>query len=57
MNGMTKGLAVSFWAQYILDNFATVAEAVAVFEKGEFVIVSITSTKTKTERNPRLYPV
>jgi penicillin V acylase-like amidase (Ntn superfamily) len=40
MNGKVKGLAVSFWAQYILDNFATVSEAVADFEKGDFVVVS-----------------
>src|SRR5690554_5119698 len=35
-----KGLAVSLWAQYALDNFATVAEAVAQFEKEEFVVVT-----------------
>jgi penicillin V acylase-like amidase (Ntn superfamily) len=40
MNGKIKGLAASFWAQYILDNFATVSEAVADFEKAEFVVVS-----------------
>ncbi len=40
MNGKIKGIAVSFWAQYILDNFATVSEAVADFEKGDFVVVS-----------------
>ena len=35
-----KGLAVSLWAQYALDNFSTVAEAVAHFRKEEFVVVS-----------------
>ncbi|MFZ4861602.1 linear amide C-N hydrolase [Sphingobacterium sp. Mn56C] len=35
-----KGLAVSLWAQYALDNFATVAEAVAQLRKEEFVVVT-----------------
>lgn len=35
-----KGLTISAWAQYALDNFATVQEAVDVFKKNEFVIVS-----------------
>jgi len=35
-----KGLAISLWAQYVLDNFATVAEAVEALEKEEFTIVS-----------------
>ncbi len=35
-----KGLAVSLWAQYALDNFATVSEAVAHFKKEEFVVVT-----------------
>lgn len=35
-----KGLAVSLWAQYALDNFATVAEAVEEFKKEEFVVVT-----------------
>jgi choloylglycine hydrolase len=39
-NGPVNGMAISLWAQYALDNFATVAEAVKVFEKGEFAIVS-----------------
>lgn len=38
--GSKKGLAVSLWAQYALDNFATVAEAVAQFKKEEFVVVT-----------------
>lgn len=40
-NGSTrKGLSVSLWAQYALDNFATVAEAVEHLSKEEFVVVS-----------------
>jgi choloylglycine hydrolase len=35
-----KGLSVSLWAQYALDNFATVAEVVEEFRKEEFVIVT-----------------
>lgn len=35
-----RGLAVSLWAQYALDNFATVAEAVEQFKKEEFVVVT-----------------
>lgn len=38
--GTRKGLAISAWAQYALDNFATVAEAVEEFRKEEFAIVS-----------------
>lgn len=39
-NGNKKGLAVSLWLQYTLDNFATVAEAVNAFEKIDFSVVS-----------------
>ncbi|MGU3377046.1 linear amide C-N hydrolase [Chryseobacterium sp. M5A1_1a] len=35
-----KGLAVSLWAQYALDNFATVAEAIAELKKEPFVVVT-----------------
>jgi choloylglycine hydrolase len=38
--GTRKGMAISLWAQYVLDNFASVAEAVATLEKEEFAIVS-----------------
>ncbi len=38
--GGPPGLAVSAWAQYALDNFATVAEAVAEFEKKPFTLVT-----------------
>lgn len=34
------GLAVSLWAQYALDNFASVSEAVDHFKKEEFVVVT-----------------
>lgn len=39
-DGSKKGLAISLWLQYALDNFATVAEAVAALRKEEFVVVS-----------------
>jgi choloylglycine hydrolase len=39
-DGKVKGLAVSLWLQYVLDNYATVAEAVAALEKKDFVVVS-----------------
>lgn len=35
-----KGLTISAWAQYVLDNFATVSEAVEAMGKQEFAIVS-----------------
>lgn len=38
-NENKKSLLVSAWGQYILDNFATVKEAVKEFEKGEIYIV------------------
>ncbi|MGY6555797.1 MAG: linear amide C-N hydrolase [Wenzhouxiangella sp.] len=34
------GLSIASWAQYVLDNFATVAEAVAALRREEFVIVT-----------------
>lgn len=39
-NGNQKGIAISLWLQYILDNFATVEEAVKELGKEEFVVVS-----------------
>jgi penicillin V acylase-like amidase (Ntn superfamily) len=39
-DGSTKGLAISLWAQYVLDNFASVSEAVEHFEQATFAIVS-----------------
>jgi len=46
----TKGLAISLWLQYVLDNFATVDEAVKELRKEEFVVVSsyIPGTKIYT---------
>lgn len=38
--GNKKGMAISLWAQYVLDNFATVAEAVDELRKESFAIVS-----------------
>jgi len=38
--GNKKGMAISLWAQYVLDNFATVAEAVEALQKESFAIVS-----------------
>jgi len=38
--GKKKGIAISLWAQYFLDNFATVKEAVEQARKEKFVIVS-----------------
>jgi penicillin V acylase-like amidase (Ntn superfamily) len=42
------GLSVSLWLQYVLDNFATVAEAVAALRKEEFAVVSSTIPGTDT---------
>ncbi|MBS7253892.1 linear amide C-N hydrolase [Flavobacterium branchiicola] len=39
-NGKTKGLAISLWLQYVLDNFATVSEVVKALEKQEFTVTS-----------------
>lgn len=38
--GAKKGLAISLWAQYALDNFASVAEAVNELKKESFAVVS-----------------
>lgn len=38
--GTKKGLAISLWAQYVLDNFASVAEAVEELKKEDFAVVS-----------------
>jgi len=45
-----KGLAISLWLQYVLDNFATVDEAVKGLSKEELVVVSsfIPGTKLYT---------
>ncbi|WP_428032712.1 linear amide C-N hydrolase [Ancylobacter sp.] len=36
----TPTLAISLWGQYVLDNFASVAEAVAALEKEPFTVVT-----------------
>lgn len=38
--GRKPGLAISLWAQYMLDNFATVAEAVATLEREPYALVT-----------------
>lgn len=38
--GSKKGLAISLWLQYVLDNYATVAEAVESLLKEPFEVVS-----------------
>lgn len=35
-----NGLVVSYWAQYVLDNFATVSEAVDALSQENFIVVS-----------------
>ncbi|AWN36216.1 linear amide C-N hydrolase [Methylobacterium radiodurans] len=45
------GLAISVWAQYALDNFATVDEAVAAFEKHPFTLVTSTIPGTQVIAN------
>jgi choloylglycine hydrolase len=39
-NGSKKGLAVSLWLQYTLDNFATVSEVVDAFQRNDFLVAS-----------------
>lgn len=39
-DGAKPGLSIALWAQYMLDNFATVAEAVAALETQPFVVVT-----------------
>lgn len=38
--GRKPGLVISLWAQYMLDNFATVAEAVAALEREPYALVT-----------------
>ena len=38
--GDRPGMSVSIWTQYVLDNFATVAEAVEALRREEFVVVT-----------------
>lgn len=39
-NSSAKGLAVSLWLQYVLDNFSTVSEVVNALSKNEFTVTS-----------------
>lgn len=39
-DGKKPGLSIAAWVQYVLDNFATVDEAVSYMEKGTFEVVS-----------------
>lgn len=39
-DGKSDALSISIWVQYLLDNFATVDEAVEAFDKGDFIVVS-----------------
>jgi penicillin V acylase-like amidase (Ntn superfamily) len=39
-NGNKQGLTIAAWAQYVLDNFATVDETVTALAKEEFVVVT-----------------
>ena len=39
-DGKSPGLSMAAWAQYVLDNFATVEEAIRVLEKNPFTIVT-----------------
>src|ERR1700744_6790128 len=39
-DGKTPGLSLAAWAQYVLDNFATVKEAVDALAKESFTIVT-----------------
>ncbi|CAJ1509961.1 linear amide C-N hydrolase [[Mycobacterium] holstebronense] len=39
-DGSRPGLCISIWAQYVLDNFATVAEAVAALKAEAFQVVT-----------------
>ncbi|MBE9602333.1 linear amide C-N hydrolase [Pedobacter sp. MC2016-24] len=38
--GKKKGISISSWAQYVLDNFSTVSEAVNALKDEPFVVVS-----------------
>lgn len=39
-DGTSPAISVSVWVQYMLDNFATVDEAVAAMRRGDFAVVS-----------------
>lgn len=39
-DGRKPGLSIALWAQYVLDNFATVKDAVAALEKEPFIVIT-----------------
>ena len=39
-DGRKPGLSIALWAQYVLDNFATVKDAVAALENEPFIIIT-----------------
>ncbi len=39
-------MAISAWAQYVLDNFATVEEAVTALKDEPFIVLTDKSTRT-----------
>ena len=39
-DGVVDAISIAVWAQYMLDNFATVDEAVEAMNGGEFVVIS-----------------
>jgi penicillin V acylase-like amidase (Ntn superfamily) len=46
-NGKQKGIAISVWVTYVLDNFASVQEVVEAHLQEEFVVVSMNIPNTK----------
>jgi len=41
-DGKTPTLSITAWAQYVLDNYATVAEAVSALQKDPFLVIAPT---------------
>ncbi|AFZ46185.1 penicillin amidase [Cyanobacterium stanieri PCC 7202] len=46
-NDPRKAISLSLWVQYVLDNFATVEEAVRAMEKDEFYVIPMQSPDGK----------
>jgi penicillin V acylase-like amidase (Ntn superfamily) len=46
-NDKRRPLAISAWCQYLLDNYATVAEAVAAVEQEPFYVLPMTTPDGK----------
>ncbi|MCX5750449.1 MAG: linear amide C-N hydrolase [Candidatus Saganbacteria bacterium] len=49
------GLSVSLWAQYYLDSFATVAEAVQAFKKSPYQIITLSVPQGKISKIAALH--